>query len=236
MAKRVARSRGMAAALQSVADELKSLGNEDRDRQMQSARRVADAVAAFEKLAEHRAPTETWEAHLIRVHRAAEQLKVKINQARQDHGAQTGFIYARVNAEMIERAALTDHQYGREVRDIFRAMSEERRLDALGTVMKQKDTQFVGAILGVPHFLTGMSKETHLEMTNSYLDIVAPDHVAQLAEVMHSNRVAKAIFDEAELSVNDGMDPQGVAELTRQEARASEARSAFSASTGSTTE
>lgn len=225
----IKRSPGMQAALKGLDGELKALQAERKQGVMAGVAKIAQAVTAFDGVVTNRAPSDTAEAHIMRVHRAAKTLRDQIEKARDSHLQFRGQLYANLFEAMVEKAQLKDSAYGREIRDIYRSMDEDQRAKFLVEATSRKQLEVVGALLGVPHYLSGMNEDTHKEATDSFLSDVAPDLAAQMEEILQTDRVLNAVLKEAQVSVMDGLHLDDIKSIADREEKAENARAVFEA-------
>lgn len=197
------------------------------------AQRLAQAMEALEAVAANRNPSETPEAHALRVNRAAqklaEQVKASSNRINDNITEGSAAIQNRLDAA----TGLADNSArGREIRDLFRTMKMSEQLDLLKNRMNARDNEMLGAILSAPPYLTGLDPDVHGKMREMYENKVAPEIRSEITVLYQADELARAVVKLAGEAATDAAQPDYIQKITAAEEKAQFAQKQFDDATG----
>lgn len=190
-------------------------------------RKATALLESLETVAAKRNPTETPQAHAVRVHKAAqkvlaqvEELTAKANDTRTAAG--------RTIAEQIQtRTKLTDGPRGAEIRGLFRSMSSKERSQVLETAIANHDSETLGALFNAPAYLSGMDADYQARMRHHYEMQIAPELHAQLDEVLSADNSMSVIRRVVREAATEALNPSYVDRILKEQAEAEQAQAGF---------
>lgn len=192
-----------------------------------NGRKTARLLEALEAIAERRNPTETVEAHAIRVSRAAQKALAELDTL----GAQaddTRTQAARNLHDQIQaRSKLRDGPRGAEIRAIFRQMASEERGKLIEAAIASQDAETLGALLTAPAFLAGIDGDYQSRMRDHYELKVAPELKEALDEALAADESAAVIRRVAREAAMDAQKPDYIARILADQAEAEKAQAGF---------
>lgn len=196
---------------------------------------LGTAIENLENLHAARDTTETQAAHDKRVLQAAKKLKDKIKTESERLKEQTGAEAKRLQSEIDAKVKLHPNEFAKEIREQYRLLPQGEKIKFLKEHADANDGAVLAAILKAPKALTGNMPD----MNNHFLEYTyskhAPDEWTELAAIASFYSGQDDFIRTANNAADAYSDPGRLAEITRQEETARQARAAFDASTGVTT-
>lgn len=194
---------------------------------LMEVRKMATAVEGLERLALSRNLKDTPEAHMAKVASATKRLKTQ-----NDNTINViGDIYREgtlaLDQSISREANLVPNKFAPEIRQAFNNMSHKDKMDVLNNSLKNKNTETLAAILEAPEILTGLNQDTRDRYKDSAEKALAPELYKQRELLNESFEVALAAEKTVRNAINDGFDPQKLAEIDAAEAKHQEAAQAF---------
>lgn len=197
-----------------------------------NGRKAARLLEALEAVAERRNPTETPEAHAIRVSRAAQKALSEL-EALAARADETRTMAARSLQDQIQaRSKLHDGPRGQEIRAIFRQMDSEDRSKLMEAAIAGQDAETLGALLTAPAYLSGMDGEYQSRMRRHYEVQVAPEYHEALEEMFAADDTAAAIRRVARETATEAQNPEYVTKILADQAEAEKAQAALDGALG----
>lgn len=196
------------------------------------AARVAASIDGLEELARTRSPSETPEAHALRVANAAKKLDQNLSQARETFNNNTTQAWAAF-ADKLAQATKLDREtpHAAEIRAYFRSLkTTEERLERINEAVKSRDSATLSALVNGPDYLSGVDKAMRDKFIADYQREVAPDLVAEIDAFTEADQSAQEVLRIAQKSVREAFDPSYVEKILTDEAKAQETRERLDAS------
>ncbi|WRH61574.1 MAG: hypothetical protein RSE12_14505 [Fuscovulum sp.] len=198
-----------------------------------TAHRLAASVDNLEELARTRSPSETPEAHAMRVAAAARKLtgnmaevQAKLNQ---NLNQKAGEFTARISAAT---GLGQETPHAPEIRAYFRSLSPQDRTTHLAQAIKDRDTTTLAAIMSGPEYLAGLDKQMKDRFLDMYQREVAPELVADWETYVEADQDAQHVLAVARQAAEQAFDPAHVAEILSKDAEAKAAGEKLEASMG----
>ncbi len=190
-------------------------------------RKATQLLEGLEAIALKRNPSETPEAHALRVNNAAkkvqaeiEALRAKADTIRTDAG--------RFISEQIEqRTQLRDGPRGAEIRSYFRQASPDERKAIMERAIEGQDSETLGALFTAPSYLAGMDAEYQGRMRYHYESKVCPDLHQRLDEVIEADKTVAVIRRVANEAAQEALAPDYVERILKDQAEAEQAQAKF---------
>lgn len=190
-------------------------------------RKVASMLAALEDIAGKRNPIETPEAHALRLAKSADRLLAQVKAAEDaDNGARTRAaqdIQARLDA----RTLLIDSPRGAEIRAWFRGLPSEERHAAMQAGIEARDGDMLGALLGAPSYLAGLSREQSERYRLHFERQVAPEIADEWDELLAADEAAATVRRVAREAAQEARDPAYIARIEADKVAAEAAQGSF---------
>ena len=196
------------------------------------ARQIAKLLDGLEAIAHQRNPTETREAHALRVAKAAEQLLAKIKDAEARDNTTRTLAANGVQGRLNEKTKLMEGPRSREIRDVFRAMSKKEQSALLERAMEAQDHETLGAILTAPAFLSGMDAAQQAGYRTHYEIKVAPDIVGEFDEILAADESAATVRRVAREVATEARQPDFIAKIEKDRLEAERAQQSFDSAAG----
>jgi len=199
---------------------------------VQGARRVAKMLEGLEAIAHQRNPTETREAHALRVSKAAEKLLEQIEASGAKDNETRTMAVRGVQARIDDLTKLADGPRGREIRDVFRSMDDKGRAALIDSAMAAQDHETLGAILRAPSYLSGMDAERQVRYRTHYETKIAPKLVAEFDEILAADESAATVRRVAREVATQARHPDFIAKIEKDMAEAERAQRSFDSAVG----
>jgi hypothetical protein len=192
-----------------------------------SGRKASSLLEGLEAIAAKRNPTETPEAHAIRVNRAAAKVAEQI-EALHHKAEETRTAAARSLADQIQiRSQLQDGPRGAEIRALFRQLSGDERQALMKAAIENKDAETLGALLTAPAYLSGLGAEYQSHMKYHYERQVAPELHEALDEVLAADEAVAVVRRVVREVTKDAMQPDYIDRILKDQAEAERAQAGF---------
>jgi len=221
-------------AIEAIIGKTRATGDHAK-RMLAVQHKIFAATQALENLAETRDPTQTNQAHILRVAKAADQLRATI--ARQNEVLEDLRMNASIDlhGKQERKANLKpDPQYADAILRRFQPMKPANQAGLIGDLMKMKDGPSLAAILNAPSAASGIEPDLRNRYRDDFLKSAAPDETAEIAEMWETESATAAVFKAATRSATELSDPRIVTEILGQQESAQRASGAFDAATGTT--
>ena len=196
------------------------------------ARQIAKLLDGLEAIAHQRNPTETREAHALRVAKAAEQLLAKVKDAEARDNTTRTLAANAVQARLNDVTKLAEGPRSREIRDVFRAMSKAEQSALIDRAMQAQDHETLGAILTAPAFLSGMDATQQAGYRTHYETAIAPKLVAEFDEILAADESAATVRRVAREVATEARQPDFIAKIEKDRAEAERAQQSFDSAAG----
>lgn len=156
--------------------------------------RVRQAVESLDSLHATSDPTQTREAHVAKVGRAAQQLQSKLETFRDSLGRAYSQASGRLSADAVDRLNLREGKYAEELRRTVLAMPVSERIAYVSELAKNEDAgPLLAALTAAPQILHQVPKEVLKAAEVQFISTFAPD------------------IREAQAELDDAMDLAGAA-------------------------
>lgn len=192
-------------------------------------RKIATLLSGLEDIAHKRNPTETPEAHALRVAKAAEKLLAQIAASEDTDNVTRANAARDIQARLNERTKLIDTPRGEEIRTWFRGLSSKQRHDTLQTAINAGDSELLGSVLGAPYYLSGLSQDQAQGYRTHYEQKVAPDLTAETEELFAADSAVATIRRVAREVASDARNPDYIQRIEAEKAEAERAQASFDA-------
>lgn len=224
--------RAMIALSERFAAKVPATGNNSQWIQMNGQiSRLTEGAVALHSLHSLRNPSDTDASHFKRVALAAARFNKEgtatINRLRQIYDIGAADIEHRMNAKLNLRAEL---RYEGEIRAVYRGMPLEERGKLLLQLIEENRGPEFAAIIKAPTTLTGMSEDHRQRYEDSFASKHAPEELAEAEALAQGFNDALVSTTTAGALAAEYSNPAKLAEITRAEAAAEAAASAFNAS------
>jgi hypothetical protein len=196
------------------------------------ARKVAQMLDALETIAERRNPTETPEAHALRVNAAARKLLKAVEQQAEVDNATRAEAARSIQSRLDLATGLVDPPRGREIRDVLRTMDATERAELIDRAIKARDVETVGAALCAPAFLAGIAPDRQAAWRTAYEAEVAPAVLAEFDELLAADEAAATVRRVAREFAQEAEKPDYVRRIEADRAQAERAQSDFDTAAG----
>lgn len=192
-----------------------------------TGRKALSMLQGLEDIASKRSPTETQEAHALRVSKAAERMLGQVEALRQKvHDTRTAA--GRSLAEQIQaRVKLNDGPRGAEIRGLFRTLSSEDRQRIMDEAIASNDHETLGALFNAPAYLAGLDGKYQEQMKHSYERQVAPELHEALDEVLAADSTIAIVHKVATDAATEALKPDYVSKVLKEQAEAERAQAGF---------
>lgn len=190
-------------------------------------RKAAALLESLETVAAKRNPTETPQAHAVRVHKAAQKVLGQVEElaAKADD---TRTAAARSISEQIQaRTKLTDGRRGAEIRTLFRQLPAQDRQKLMEAAMQNGDDETLAALFDAPHYLSGMDADYQSRMKHHYEMQVAPDLHEQLEAVLDADNSMSVLRRVVREAATEALNPSYVDSILKEQAEAEQAQAGF---------
>lgn len=195
------------------------------------AARLAASVDSLEELARNRSPSETPEAHTLRVANAAKKLDANLKQVISAFNENTMQTYRNLYTKLSEVAQIDkETPHAAEIRAYFRGLKQNEKIDAIDRAIKTKDSATLAALVNGPDYLSGVDKAMRDNMMQRYHEEVAPELVAEIRAFEEADSAAQEVRRITEKAVTQAFDPSYVASILEAEAKAQATRDRLDAS------
>lgn len=190
-------------------------------------RKAASLLEGLEAIAAKRNPTETPEAHAIRVNRAAQKVAAEI-EAIKAKADETRTAAARsISEQVLARSQLMDGPRGAEIRALFRQMTPDERRELMDNALASKDAETLGALLTAPAYLSGIGGEYQSQMRHHYERQVAPELHEALDDVLAADDAMATVRRVVREVAQDAMQPDYIDRILKDQAEAERAQAGF---------
>jgi hypothetical protein len=140
--------------------------------------RVRQAVESLDGLHQNNDPTQTREAHVARVGRAAQQLQGKLESFRDSLGRAYSAASGKLSQEAVDRLGMKESRYAEEIRRRVIAMSpSERTQFATDLASDPEAGSIIAALTSAPAILHGIDREILRAVETQFISNHAPDIV-----------------------------------------------------------
>lgn len=226
------RSAKISPALKTMRDRLfEQLPKDDRHVQARAMAahigRLADAVAAMEKLAESPNPTETEARHQQRVADAGKKVQERAAAAWDHLNELLHDGTTAIDQKINEKANLRMNGYAEEIRASVRAMPAAERNRVLVNALDAGDAATVAALTDAPSIVTGIDADYAGRIRQSYVEKHAPDEHAAMSALHETASTAFTAASEAKAAANAATDPRYIGDIQRQAEKAEQAQGEF---------
>ncbi len=193
-----------------------------------AVKRLAARTLALDLMAANRDPTETPEAHTLRMSRAASKLAGAIAEARTDATAALNAAADRLRHAVRESTGLNgDVHRGAEIRAHRKGLKNAERLELIQRAMAARDSETLSAAFMAPAYLSGLSDEIQARFRADYEHDSAPDAFGAFEDYQQVDAVHLTLIKTAEAFIGELLNPAGVARILADQQAASAAQAAF---------
>ncbi|MEA1619645.1 hypothetical protein SOQ14_12025 [Erythrobacter sp. T5W1-R] len=190
-------------------------------------RKATALLESLETVAAKRNPTETPEAHALRVHKAAqkvlqqvEELTAKANETRTAAGRS-------ISEQIQARTKLTDGRRGAEIRTLFRQLPAQDRQRLMEVAMQNRDDETLAALFDAPTYLSGMDADYQSRMKLHYETLICPELHEQLEAVLDADNSMSVIRRVVREAASEALNPSYVSRIVKEQAEAEQAQAGF---------
>lgn len=196
-----------------------------------TAQRLAASVDSLEELARNRSPSETPEAHTLRVVNAAKKLRDQIEAVSRTLNENTVSTYRNLATKIAEVTKLDiETPHAAEIRAYFRGLKSGEKIEAMERAVKERDSATLAALINGPSYLSGVDKEMRDRFVDMFQEEVAPDLVQELRAFEEADTAAQEVLRITRGAVDEALDPQYVGKILENEAKAQSTRERLDAS------
>jgi hypothetical protein len=192
-----------------------------------AGRKATQMLEGLEALAAKRNPTETPEAHAIRVNKAASKVLSQVTEL-QAKANDIRTAAAQSIAQQIQtRTQLIDGRRGAEIRALFRGMEAKERSKVIEAAVANRDSETLGALFDAPAYLSGMDGEYQSRMRHHYEAQIAPDLHDALDEVLAVDSAVSTVRRVVSEAAQEALNPSYVDRILKDQADAERAQAGF---------
>lgn len=188
-------------------------------------RQVANALQSMESIIENQSPSETTDAHYIRVSKSAKRLRdefIRINdQVHEILRSESESIRTQINK------AFEPTKHAAEIRATIRAMPKDERNRFVLDAINSKNIEIISAIKDAPAVLSGIDSDFHGSLITSAEEAAFPDLVNQEKEMMDTFMTVQTVLGTAEKETREWLDPNKMTALDAKEQLAESAKQKF---------
>lgn len=188
--------------------------------------RVRQAVESLDALHASSDPTQTREAHVARVGRAAQQLQTKLDSFRDSLGRAYSQASGQLSAEAVDRLGLKEGRYSEELRRTVLAMPLSERISYVSALAKDAEAgPLLAALSAAPNILHQVPRDVLKAAEDQYIATFAPDVVEAQAELDEAMNIAGAALRTASTMAAEFQDRREldrISEAQQQAARAAD--------------
>ncbi|MCW5602733.1 hypothetical protein [Nitrosomonas sp.] len=186
------------------------------------ARRVVRAIESLESIASNKAPSETAEAHYLRISQNAKKMRAeftRINDQLHEVLKSDGeIIHGRINR------IFEPSKHSAEIRAVLRGMTTEARNKFVLDAVTSANIEALSAVREAPAVLSGLNPDFHGKVIEMAEQKIAPDLVRQLDENFEVFTAAQTVLGVAESMTNEYSDPNKIKDIERREKNAAQAQ------------
>lgn len=190
-------------------------------------RKATQLLEGLEAIATRRNPSETPDAHALRVNKAAQKVLAEVEALRAKADAIRTDAGRSLAAQIQERTQLSDGRRGAEIRLFFRQASADERKKIINSAIEGRDSETLAALFDAPAYLSGMDGEYQSRMRYHYECKVCPELHERLDEVMEVDKTVAVIRNVAHEAAQEAMRPDYVARVLKEQAEAEQAQAKF---------
>ena len=128
------------------------------------------------------------------------------------------------------RTGLKPGAHDAEIRQVFRSVRPEDRLNFINNAPEAADAATLSAILTAPHVLTGIDQDIQSRYLQHYQTKKAPEEVAEREMLNETLNAAWTVRDTARKLSDELLDPAKLREAEKQEELANQAKATFESS------
>lgn len=171
-------------------------------------KRLYGAVDALANIAANRDTTKPPDSHVEQVSRAAAKLSENLPAVRERLAKHIATARAGFQSAFIQNSGLRQTETATELRALVRAMGPGERMQFVQNAIKTRDGEALGALLLVPHYLSGLDPAHPAQLRDQYFKTVVPEAWQASQDFEKIAEAAVTAFSVAERAVQDFNNPE----------------------------
>lgn len=216
-------------ALASIAERmLKDLGDHDAAKRIQGeVNRLRSAAEALDNVRRKRNPLDTQDAHALRVGKLARKFDQEVTAMINRIADHYRVAMADIDRRIAEKVDLRPNGFADEIREVFRSLDRNTKVELLGQLVKENRGPELAAIVRAPSILSGLTDAERANFENSIIGMHAREEVTERAAIEDVMGAAHTASVTAGNIARRFSDPRELARIEEAQAQAKDAGDDF---------